>query len=124
MYTMSASSPGSSVGTPPMILVVIVPIVIALTIKITLGIIVGNIAKKKGYGFWGFFILGFVFFFIGLIVSLCLSNKNEQAKTIAEALNYSSNSECDELLKLKKLLDSGVITGEEFDAKKKQLLGL
>lgn len=30
----------------------------------------------------------------------------------------------DELLKFKELLDSGVITQEEFDAKKKQLLGL
>lgn len=30
----------------------------------------------------------------------------------------------DELKKFKELLDSGVITQEEFDAKKKQLLGL
>lgn len=34
------------------------------------------------------------------------------------------NSEADELKKYKELLDSGVITQEEFDAKKKQLLGL
>ena len=33
-------------------------------------------------------------------------------------------SAADELLKWKKLLDSGVITREEFDLKKKQLLGL
>ncbi len=123
MNTLSGSSAESFGGTP-MLSAVIVPIVIALLIKIFLGIIVGNIAKKKGYGFWGFFILGFVFFFIGLIVSLCLSNKNEQAKTIADALSYSPNSECDELIKLKKLFDSGVITEEEFEQKKKQLLGL
>ena len=30
----------------------------------------------------------------------------------------------DDLLKLKSLLDSGIITQEEFDAKKKSLLGL
>ena len=30
----------------------------------------------------------------------------------------------EELIELKKLLDSGIITQEEFDAKKKQLLGL
>lgn len=35
-----------------------------------------------------------------------------------------SNSSADELKKFKDLLDSGVITQEEFDAKKKQLLGL
>lgn len=33
-------------------------------------------------------------------------------------------SEADELLKFKQLLDAGAITQEEFDAKKKQLLGL
>ena len=33
-------------------------------------------------------------------------------------------SNADELRKFKELLDSGVITQEEFDAKKKQLLGL
>jgi predicted Zn-dependent peptidase len=33
-------------------------------------------------------------------------------------------SSADELKKYKELLDSGVITQEEFDAKKKQLLGL
>ena len=35
-----------------------------------------------------------------------------------------SQSSADELKKFKELLDSGVITQEEFDAKKKQLLGL
>lgn len=30
----------------------------------------------------------------------------------------------DELKKLKELLDLGIVTQEEFDAKKKQLLGL
>lgn len=36
----------------------------------------------------------------------------------------SSTSNADELKKFKELLDSGIITQEEFDAKKKQLLGL
>ncbi len=36
----------------------------------------------------------------------------------------TSISSADELKKFKELLDSGVITQEEFDAKKKQLLGL
>ena len=35
-----------------------------------------------------------------------------------------STSDADELRKFKELLDSGVISQEEFDAKKKQLLGL
>ena len=36
----------------------------------------------------------------------------------------TSISDADEILKYKKLLDAGAITQEEFDAKKKQLLGL
>lgn len=57
-----------------------------------------------------------------------------QIKEYIEGLIYNnSNSQCnvvqaisdaDELLKFKKLLDDGVITQEEFDAKKRQLLGL
>ena len=42
-----------------------------------------------------------------------------QAQQVVQTL-----SPADELLKYKQLLDSGVITQEEFDAKKKQLLGL
>lgn len=36
----------------------------------------------------------------------------------------SNGTSLDELVKLKSLLDSGIISQEEFDAKKKQLLGL
>lgn len=42
----------------------------------------------------------------------------------AATINYSAVSAADELKKFKELLDMGVITQEEFNAKKKQLLGL
>ena len=38
--------------------------------------------------------------------------------------NYSSHSNLDELKKLKELLDMGIISQEEFDMKKKELLNL
>ena len=38
--------------------------------------------------------------------------------------NIQETSNADELKKFKDLLDSGIITQEEFDEKKKQLLGL
>ena len=50
--------------------------------------------------------------------------------SIIYALNHTANqnapatSAMDELRKLKELLDMGIVTQEEFDAKKKQLLGL
>lgn len=49
-----------------------------------------------------------------------------QKSNIAEAVIKQEipQSNADELKKFKDLLDSGVITQEEFDAKKKQLLGL
>lgn len=46
------------------------------------------------------------------------------AKHCAPAAPAASHSNLDEIKKLKELLDLGAITQEEFDAKKKQLLGL
>ncbi len=48
-----------------------------------------------------------------------IANKNSGGTTVVQ-----QTSAADELKKFKELLDSGVITQEEFDAKKKQLLGL
>lgn len=47
-----------------------------------------------------------------------ITNNQESKKT------YSQTGQADEIKKYKDLLDSGIITQEEFDAKKKQLLGL
>ena len=113
----------SAVGSTAL-LVVLIPLIIGLAVKIGLGFVVGKIAEKKGYGFAGFFLLGIFFFIIGLIVSLCLSDKNAQINNQNNAVNAPKVSESEELLRLKKLLDENVITQEEFEAKKKQLLGL
>ena len=48
----------------------------------------------------------------------------EKPVTSTDIRQEKSQSNADELKKFKDLLDSGVITQEEFDAKKKQLLGL
>ena len=47
------------------------------------------------------------------------NNDSDSEKTVIQ-----QSSSADELKKFKDLLDTGVITQEEFDAKKKQLLGL
>ena len=49
--------------------------------------------------------------------------EQEQQKKSGQNTNVSP-SPADELKKFKELLDSGIITQEEFDTKKKQLLGL
>ncbi len=53
-----------------------------------------------------------------------LENYRKSKKETQNATVVMQTSAADELKKFKELLDSGVITQEEFDAKKKQLLGL
>ncbi|QTD41944.1 SHOCT domain-containing protein [Sporosarcina sp. Te-1] len=50
---------------------------------------------------------------------ICDKQKNESNNTTSSAL-----STADEIKKFKELLDEGVITNEEFDKKKKELLGI
>lgn len=58
-----------------------------------------------------------------LLVDRQTTNNTFDIKSASEE-NNSNESEADELAKFKKLLDDGVITQEEFDAKKKQIFGL
>ena len=55
------------------------------------------------------------------VISKILINR-QNAQTMIKQEPQQSNA--DELAKYKDLLDKGIITQEEFDAKKKQLLGL
>lgn len=55
------------------------------------------------------------------VISQQISNRQNNKGSVVV---MNSNSTPDELKKYKDLLDSGVITQEEFDAKKKQMLGL
>lgn len=57
--------------------------------------------------------------------NLLIERQSKSATTSATTIKQEiPRSNADELRKFKELLDSGVITQEEFDAKKKQLLGL
>ena len=60
---------------------------------------------------------------IGEILAKKINERQVNTQTEAKP-NTSTSNNMDDLLKLKSLLDSGIITQEEFDAKKKQLLGL
>ncbi|WP_303804633.1 SHOCT domain-containing protein [Ruminococcus flavefaciens] len=85
-----------------------------------MGCITDSMNRKKGYngGFsWGFF-LGI----IGIIVVACRPFNN--ANTINRTIVTQQRSMADEIAKYKQLLDSGAITEEEYEAKKKQILGL
>lgn len=59
------------------------------------------------------------------IVSDLLVERQKQTTASAQTITpTSATGNADELKKYKDLLDAGIITQEEFDAKKKQLLGL
>lgn len=52
-----------------------------------------------------------------------IADQCQSEKELASG-NQSNASAADEILKFKQLMDAGVITSEEFESKKKQLLGL
>lgn len=52
------------------------------------------------------------------------TKSNTSAKVTTTTKTTSTNNSAEDLLMYKKLLDAGAITQEEYDAKKKQLLGL
>ena len=61
------------------------------------------------------------------IKRILADRQSKETKTVSPATVTNimqEQSSADELKKFKDLLDSGIITQEEFDAKKKQLLGL
>ena len=62
---------------------------------------------------------------IGKVISDLINSRQEQT-TLKEThqTEQKFSNQLDDIIKLKEMLDSGIITQEEFDAKKKQLLGL
>ena len=56
-------------------------------------------------------------------ISYLLANPQQSSAQPTQSAS-TNGSEAEQLKRLKDLLDSGVLTQEEFDAKKKQILGL
>lgn len=103
--------------------------IVSLIIAAGLGFIPANIAKKKGYSFGLWWFYGWMLFIVAIIHVSLIPDKNAQQTPIhsASSIPYcppsvSGQSAADELKKYKELNDQGVITEEEFQAKKEQLL--
>ncbi|MBC5583726.1 SHOCT domain-containing protein [Eggerthella sp. NSJ-70] len=85
----------------------------ALAVGAVCGFVSASIGKRKGYSYGAFFALGLFLGVVGLIISLVVQDKGNQASDAADAL-----------LKYKQLLDLGAITQEEFEVKKSEFLYL
>lgn len=95
---------------------------ISLIIAAGLAFIPANIAKNKGYSFGLWWFYGWMLFIVAIIHVSCISDKNANQVSIQTA--NSGQSVADELKKYKELMDQGVLTEEEFQTKKRQLLEL
>ena len=84
-------------------------LLMAIVAIIACAVATGKIAEKKGYSYNAFALLGLVLPLVGLIIAVALPDKSVQSAV--DLVNY------------KKLLNDGVITQEEFDGKKRELLG-
>lgn len=105
--------------------------VVTLIVAAGMAFIPANIAKKKGYSFGLWWFYGWMLFIVAIIHVSCLPDKNVQQIPIYQNNSIpqcqpsnAGQSAADELKKYKELCDKGVITEEEFQAKKEQLLKL
>lgn len=97
-----------------------------LLVMAILGMIPAIIASSKGYNFFKWWLFGVLIWIIALVCA-CVLKPYDEAQAAAQkqnALPTTSKDVPEELKKYKALLEQGVITEEEFEAKKAQLLKL
>ena len=99
-------------------------LIFCLIIAAGLGVIPAYIARDKGYSFGRWWFYGWMLFIVAIIHILLIPDKNAPVQPVPPPRKVPPVGAADEIGKFKALLDSGVITQEEFDQKKKQLLGL
>ncbi len=101
--------------------------IIPLLIAAGLAFIPANIAKKKGHSFGLWWFYGWMLFIVAVIHVNFIEDYNAP-KSAPVSRNISldppvkSTDPVEELKKYKDLLDSGIITEEEFNQKKTQIL--
>ena len=101
-----------------------------------LSILIGLIGSARQISFWGAFFLSLFFSpIVGLIVTLLSKTEAEvqrqqelfdlqhqQKEALRSIQSNTANLIADELIKLRKLVDDGVISAEEFEIQKRKIL--
>lgn len=98
-------------------------ILLYLIIAAVLAIIPLNIANAKGYGSKAWWVYGFFAWPFAIIHIACLPNRNT-IKVIIDtpAPDSTTLNVTEEIDKYRELYEEGVISEEEFEAKRKQFL--
>jgi len=103
---------------------------------ITFSVLVGLLGSDRKIGFWGSFLLSIILSpLIALIITLLskslkqqrvddeiLQNQKEQTRLLAEKSDINLVSIADEIEKLLKLKDKGLLTEDEFQQAKQRLI--
>ncbi len=121
-----------SIDSEEVIVISLITSVISLIVAALLALIPANIAKKKGHSFGVWWLYGWFLFIVALIHVQFIEDKNAPKMPypngyipyVPVETKSESESAADELSKYKELFDQGVLTEEEFNAKKEQLLKL
>lgn len=93
--------------------------VVILAIAAGLGVIPATIARNKGYSFGLWWFYGWMLFIVAIIHVSLIPDKNAPPP-----IRRPPPGVAEEIGRYKDLLDSGAITREEFEAKKRQLLNM
>ena len=80
-----------------------------------------TIAMRKDKEPFVWMFLGLIFSWVAVLIIACLSKPQ---KIYTNQIENKTNNDAKQLIELKLLLENNIITQEEFDAKKKQILGL
>lgn len=104
-------------------------LIVSLVVAAGLAFIPASIAKNKGYSFGLWWFYGWMLFIVAIIHVNLIPDKNakQTSNNVGSHIPYcppsnAGQSAADELKKYKELKEQGVITEEEFQAKKEQLL--
>ncbi|MBP6282317.1 MAG: DUF805 domain-containing protein [Leptotrichiaceae bacterium] len=91
----------------------------------SLAIMVRRLHDTNRSGWWYFIILIPIIGAIALLVFLCIDSKEDNKYGANPKANNGilKNDSISQLEKLSELKDKGILTQEEFDAKKKEILG-
>ena len=98
-------------------------LIFVLLVAAGLGLIPAFIAKEKGYSFGLWWLYGWMLFIVAIIHVILIPDKNAPSAPPPRPKTPSIGA-ADEIRRYKELLDEGVITQEEFEQKKTQLLNL